>query len=88
MVSGQECLKGADVFNLIGKVNVPFPKTQSLTNASSKGMRETRMMLGLLGIVKSTALQISGEVGAIIALVIAIGIAGVAIILITTRKNR
>jgi len=46
------------------------------------------MMMGLLGIFKSATLQISGEDGAIIALVIAIGIAGVAIILISTRKNR
>jgi hypothetical protein len=42
----------------------------------------------LSGILKSAALLTSGEVGAIVALVIAIGIAGVAIIIITSRKKQ
>lgn len=41
----------------------------------------------MLGLLKWDALQISGEVGALIALVIAIGIAGLAIILITAKKR-
>ncbi|MGA2874551.1 MAG: hypothetical protein ABSE82_03335 [Nitrososphaerales archaeon] len=44
-------------------------------------------MFGFLTILKSTALQASGELGPIIALVIAIGIAGVAIIIITSKKK-
>ena len=45
-------------------------------------------MLNYLGILKSTALQASGELGPVIALVIAIGIAGVAIIIINSKKNK
>jgi hypothetical protein len=39
------------------------------------------------GIFNFATLQISGETGAIIALVVAIGIAGVALILISARKQ-
>jgi hypothetical protein len=42
----------------------------------------------MLGILKFAMLMTSGEVGAIVALVIAIGIAGVAIILISSRKKQ
>jgi hypothetical protein len=44
-------------------------------------------MLSFLAMLKSAALQASGELGPIIALVIAIGIAGVAIIIITSKKK-
>ncbi|MGI0090817.1 MAG: hypothetical protein ACREBS_03820 [Nitrososphaerales archaeon] len=44
-------------------------------------------MLGLFGILKSTTLQTSGELGPIVALVIAIGIAGIAIIIIYSKKG-
>jgi hypothetical protein len=45
-------------------------------------------MLQLLGYLKSVTLQASGEFWPIVALVIAIGIAGVAIIIIYSRKGR
>ena len=44
-------------------------------------------MNDMFDLLRWGALQISGEVGALIALVIAIGIAGLAIILITARKR-
>ena len=45
-------------------------------------------MIEFLGILKSVALQASSELGPVIALVIAIGIAGVAIIIITSKKKQ
>lgn len=45
-------------------------------------------MFNFLEIFKSTALQTSGEIVSIVALVIAIGIAGVAIIIITSKKKQ
>jgi len=42
-------------------------------------------MLDLL--IKSTVMQISGVVGPIVALVVAIGIAGAAIIIVSSKKN-
>jgi hypothetical protein len=41
----------------------------------------------MLEFLKMAVLQISGEMGALVALVIALGIAGVAIILITAKKR-
>ena len=41
----------------------------------------------LASIARSALLQFSGEMGAIIALIVALGIAGVAIVWLTTKKN-
>ncbi|MDG6907111.1 MAG: hypothetical protein JRN20_15160 [Nitrososphaerota archaeon] len=46
------------------------------------------MFLGLEGLINSVALQTNDELGAIIALVIAIGIAGVTIIIISSKKKQ
>ena len=64
-----------------------FCSAKTLTDETNRLERSYPFHLFFLDILRATLLDVSVDVGAVVALVIAIAIAGVAIIVVSSRKK-